>query len=298
MMKYIFHGAAILAMSAEAPLIRRLKDGAEVFSRNQRRLARFVLANYQSVAFATVSQLAQQSGVSEATIVRFAKALDFSGYPAFQKEIRRLVRADLQGVERFKLGAVRNAPGQAPLDVITEKERENISALYESHDPHAFGKALQVLRRASEVVVAGTRSTAPLAYHLWFALNKIEVAATLVAAITSDTYDYLSRLDRRACVVLIGFPRYLREHVKLLEFAKRRKLATLTVTDSVFSPLQGEVSLYAPAESASFVAFHCAPLVLLNALVHELSVAHSTRTLAALKRFEAVADSQEYFVKE
>jgi DNA-binding MurR/RpiR family transcriptional regulator len=59
----------------------------------------------------------------------------------------------------------------------------------------------------------------------------------------------------------------------VLEFARSRRLATLTVTDSTFSPLRGQVSLYAPAESASFVAFHCAPLVLLNALVHELSVA-------------------------
>ncbi|MEO7728846.1 MAG: MurR/RpiR family transcriptional regulator [Burkholderiales bacterium] len=285
-------------MQAELPLIRRLKDGAEAFSKNQRVLARHVLANHQSVAFATVSQLAEQSGVSEATIVRFAKALEFSGYPAFQQEIRRLVRAELRGAERFKLGAARNVPKSTPLDAITDKERENISALYHSFDAPAFGKALQMLRAASEVVVVGTRSTAPLAYHLWFALNKIAVPATRISTISSESYDYLSRVDQRACVVVIGFPRYLREQVTLLEFAKGRKLATLTVTDSAFSPLQGKVSLYAPAESASFVAFHCAPLVLLNALVHELSMADEKKTLAALDRFEAVADSGEYFLKE
>ena len=99
-------------------------------------------------------------------------------------------------------------------------------------------------------------------------------------------------------MVVIGYPRYLREQVKLLEYAKSRKLATLTITDSVFSPLQGGVSLYAPAESASFVAFHCAPLVLINTLVHELSVADKAKTLAALERFDAVAESQNYFVKD
>ncbi len=285
-------------MNAATPLIRRLNDGADGFSKNQRMLARYVLANYQSVAFATVAQLADQSGVSEATIVRFAKALDFSGYPGLQKEIRRLVRAELRGVERFKLGAARKAPARTPLDLITEKERENISALYDSHDPQAFGKALSMLRAAPEVVVVGTRSTAPLAYHLWFALNKIAVNATRVSTISSETYDYLSRVDKRACVVVIGFPRYLREQVRVLEFAKSRKFATLAITDSTFSPLRGQVSLYAPAESASFVAFHCAPLVLLNALVHELSVMDEKKTLAALDRFESVAESQEYFLKE
>jgi DNA-binding MurR/RpiR family transcriptional regulator len=287
-------------MSAATPLIRRLNDGADAFSKNQRVLARYVLANYQSVAFATVAQLATQSGVSEATVVRFAKALDFPGYPGLQKEIRRLVRAELRGVERFKLGTAHKdkAPARTPLDRITEKERENIAALYDSYDPHAFAKALSMLRTAPEVVVVGTRSTAPLANHLWFALTKIAVDATLVTTISSETYDYLSRVDKRACVVVIGFPRYLREQVRVLEFAKSRRLATLTITDSTFSPLRGHVSLYAPAESASFVAFHCAPLVLLNALVHELSVADEKKTLAALDRFESVAESQEYFLKE
>src|SRR5215218_1639031 len=146
-------------MAIEAPLMRRLKEGADAFSKNQRVLARHVLANHQAVAFSTVSELAQQSGVSEATIVRFAKALDFSGYPAFQKEIRRLVRAELPGAARFRLGATPKPAASTPLDAVADKERENISALHEAFDARAFDRAVHMLRRASNVFVVGTRST-------------------------------------------------------------------------------------------------------------------------------------------
>jgi DNA-binding MurR/RpiR family transcriptional regulator len=285
-------------MPNNTPLMRRLRDDASTFSRNQRALARYVLANYESVAFATVSELAEQAGVSDATIVRFAKALEFSGYPAFQQEIRRMVRAELRGAERFRRGVEPKPTARTPLDIVIEKERENISALHGSHDAKAFAKALRMLRTASRVLVVGTRSTASLACHLWFALSKLEIDATRVLTITSETYDLVSRTDSRTCVVLTGFPRYLREQVELLEFARRRKLATLTITDSTFSPLQGDVSLYAPAESASFVAFHSAPLILINALVHELSAADKAQTLEALNRFEAVAESRDYFIQE
>src|SRR5262249_54234631 len=122
--------------------------------------------------------------------------------------------------------------------------------------------------------------------------------AIRVTTISSETYERLSRLDTKACVVVIGFPRYLREQVKLLEAARARRLATLSITHSTFSPLRADVTLHGPAEPASFVAFHCAPLILINALVHEVSVADSTRTLEALKQFEAVAEHQQYFVKE
>ncbi len=285
-------------MPADHPLIRRLKEGADHFSPNQRVLARYVLGNHQTVAFSTISQFAELAGVSEASVVRFAKVLDFSGYPALQKEIRRLVRAELRGVERFRLGEARNGAARTPLDLVADKERDNLAALYETFDARAYAKALAMLRGAGEIVVAGTRSATPLAYQLWFALAKIGYRTTRVSAITPETYDHLSRVDKDACVVVIGYPRYLREQVRLLEYAKSRKLATLTITDSVFSPLQGSVSLYAPAESASFVAFHCAPLVLINTLVHELSVADKAKTLAALERFDAVAESQNYFVKD
>lgn len=284
-------------MPAETPLMRRLENGADTFSPNQRVLARYVAANYQSVAFATITELAAQSGVSEATIVRFAKALDFSGYPAFQKEVRRIVRAELPGAERFRLGAKSQTAARTPLDLVADKERENISALHEAFDAKAFDKAREMLRRASRVLVVGTRSTAALACHLTFALDKLAIDATRVLTVSSETYDLVSRLDQRACVVVIGFPRYLRELVDLLDFAKSRKLRTLAITDSAFSPLRAEVNLYAPAESASFVAFHCAPLILVNALVHEISVADGARTLETLDRFETVADSRRYFIQ-
>ena len=284
-------------MPPEATLLRRLEESAGAFSTNQRVLARYVAGNYQSVAFATITELAAQSGVSEATIVRFAKALDFSGYPAFQKEIRRLVRAELPGVERLKLGARAKPAAATPLDLVMDKERENIAALHESFDASAFRKAREMLRDASQVLVAGTRSTAALACHLSFALNKLAIDTTRALSITSETYDFASRLGERAVVIVIGFPRYLRETGDLLEFAKSRGSRTLTITDSAFSPLKGDVSLYAPAESASFVAFHCAPLILVNALVHELSVADGERTLEALDRFEDVAEERRYFVK-
>jgi DNA-binding MurR/RpiR family transcriptional regulator len=286
------------SMPAATPLLRQLHEDAEKLSRNQRVLARFILANYQNVAFWTVTELAAQSGVSEATIVRFAQRLNFAGYPALQKEIRRMLRADLQGMERFQLGAAQATPGSAPLDPITRKERENLSALYDAFDPKGFGRAVKALRTASEVVVVGTRSTASLAYHLSFALGKLAIKTTRVTSISSETFDLLTRLDRRACVLVIGFPRYLRELVAVLTFSRQRKLRTVSITDSAFSPLKGDVTIYAPAESASFVAFHCAPLVLINALVHALGIADSNRTMVALEQFETVAQAQGYFAKE
>jgi DNA-binding MurR/RpiR family transcriptional regulator len=281
--------------AAASPLLSRLKGAADSLSRNQRLLARYVLANYQSVAFSTISELARDASVSEATVVRFARALQFTGYPDLQKEIRRLVRADLKGTERFRLSDGERNGRQGSLERVWQKEVENLTALREAHDPRALRHAVQLITGAVETLVVGTRSTASLAHHLWFGMDKLALPVTRVTAITTETYDSLGRLDRRACAIVIGFPRYLREQVELLAFAREQGVRTVTITDSVFSPLKGEASLYAPAESATFVAFHSAPLVLVNTLLHELSLVDRARTLEALNRFETVAESRRYF---
>jgi DNA-binding MurR/RpiR family transcriptional regulator len=277
-------------MAAEAALIEVIKSRAETLSPSQRRLARHIVDNYQSVAFSTVSDLSRLSGVSEATVVRFAAALGFPGYAALQQEVRRVVRADLKGTDRFELTRARKPVAKGPLQTVVAKELENIAHLGETADASAMAAASRRLRSAPEVLVIGARATESLATHLWFALDKLRLPVSRLSATGADAMNRVARLGPGACIVVIGFPRYLRELVDLLAFARRRGLKTVVVTDSPFSLLKGDINLFVQAESSSFVAFHCAPLILINTLIDEISRADAKATLKALRDFDALAD--------
>lgn len=267
----------------------------EGMSRAQRALANYVLRNYQQVAFSTITELARAADVSEATVVRFANTLGYSGYPPFQKEVRRIVRADLNGTDRFKLTAEPAASGDDPLSAAIRAETGNIGHLEETLDRGALQHAAIAIRQARDVLIVGERSTAPLAQHLWFALDKLRLPVQRVLAVDLDAYQRLDRMEPGSCVVVIGFPRYLRSLVAFLDAAAARKLTTIAVTDSPFSALRAGIGLYAPAESASFVAFHAAPLILLNALIDSIGRADHQAALEALQRFEQLADRVGFF---
>src|SRR5699024_6502634 len=113
--------------------------------------------------------------------------------------------------------------------------------------------------------------------------------------IDSDAYEQVSSIDDTGCVVAFGFPRYLSEIMDIVDLAKERGCDIVMITDSPFSPLRGSVTLYAPVESASFFAFHCAPLVLIATLLSEIARGDPERTLAALDRFETLAERQGLF---
>lgn len=284
-------------MDANKDLFERLKDHAEGYSPQQKAVAKFILSNYQRVAFTTIKELARLSAASEATIVRFVKALGFKGYPEFLREIRRAVRKDLKGHDRFRLASRKGCKSDNLLSRFIAKELENISQLRETFDEETFRKVVASLRNAREVMVIGSRSSASLAHHFWFGLTKIGIKTRRVTAVTTETYDDISRMAPGALIVVIGFPRYLKELSEVLEFAKTRKILTVSITDSFFSSLLGDLSLFCPAESVSFIAFHCAPLLLINALIDALSHTDKDATIQTLDRFEKLADHREYFVK-
>ena len=53
-------------------ILSLLKDNMSEFSKGQKRIAQYILESYDKAAFMTANRLAQNVGVSESTVVRFA----------------------------------------------------------------------------------------------------------------------------------------------------------------------------------------------------------------------------------
>ena len=284
-------------MKPDSFLFDLLKENFEKYSNSQKVLARAILTKYQKVAFLTIKEFAEFTGVSEATIVRFVKLINFGGYLDFQKEIRRILRADLRGQERFKITYSTEKEDKDTISDIIEKEIDNFLYLQKVIDPNNIKKAVSAIRNASEVLVVGTRASASLACHLSFGLSKLEIRTTKILTVSSELFDLLNKLGSNSLVIVIGFPRYVNELLNVLEFCKENKIKTIAVTDSPYSPLVSDINLYSPAESTSFIAFISAPLVLINSVIIELSMMNKNATLSALSKFDKLAEAKKYFAK-
>ena len=69
-------------------LIQRLNHSGKKLSKSHRRIAECIVTHYDKVVFMTASKLGEYVGVSESTVVRFAAALGYSGYPQLQKALQ------------------------------------------------------------------------------------------------------------------------------------------------------------------------------------------------------------------
>ena len=83
-------------------ILHIIENKMEEFSKGQRRIADYILDNYDKAAFMTASRLGSLAGVSESTVVRFAFELGYDGYPNMQKALQEMIRSRLTSTQRIQ----------------------------------------------------------------------------------------------------------------------------------------------------------------------------------------------------
>ena len=269
-------------------LLVRIEEKYHGLSKGQKRLADYVVENYDKAVFLTAARLGEVVGVSESTVVRFAMQLGYKGYPEFQKALEELVRNRLNSIQRMEVAYGRISQSQI-LETVLQSDIEKIKLTLGIIDQSAFNMAIETILNARKIYVVGIRSCAPLASFLTFYLNLVCEDVTAVSTNSaSEVFEQLIRINEEDVIIGISFPRYSMRTLKALEFASNRKAKVITLTDSVHSPmnLYSSCNLIARSDMASIVDSLVAPLSVINALVVALCMKKQKEVVGTLETLE------------
>lgn len=287
-------------MGTQNELVQRLEDGYNKFSKGQKKLADFIREDYDKAAFMTAAKMGEEVGVSESTVVRFATALGYEGYPQFQRALGEMVRTKLNSIQRMEVTYGRISQGEI-LTSVLHSDIEKIKLTMEAIDHESFELAVDTILHAKKIYVIGIRSCAPLASFLGFYLNLICEDVTAVNTnSSSEIFEQLIRIGEDDVIIGISFPRYSMRTLKALEFASNRKAKVITLTDSVHSPmtLYSSCNLIARSDMASIVDSLVAPLSVVNALVVALCMKKQKEVISTLERLEQIWDEYQVYSKD
>ena len=97
----------------------------------------------------------------------------------------------------------------------------------------------------------------------------------------------------------ISFPRYSKQTVKALKYAKSNGANVIAITDSKASPIAkyADSLLLARSNMASFVDSLVAPLSLINALIVAVSIRNIDRVSQTFERLEKVWAEYDVYAK-
>ncbi len=272
-------------------MAQRIARLLPTLTRSHRQMADYVLAHPLQAATMPIDELAATLGVSIATANRFARALEFDGYPQFRAALVLGFETTLAPVEKLRSKLEHPASAADIFASALAESQRNIEQTRQSLDAHSCEQAVEAILKARRICIIGYGASSWLGGLLQRSLDLYCDNVQLLASIESSSYAAraLTRLQPSDLVIAIAYPRYVADTILLARRARDAGVPVLALTDRVTSPLAtlASVALYAHTDSQYFANSEATVLALIEALCS--AVAH--RAKDSLKAATQLAES-------
>ncbi|HIW82277.1 MAG TPA: MurR/RpiR family transcriptional regulator [Candidatus Acetatifactor stercoripullorum] len=287
-------------MERKSGVLSLISEKYAKMSKSHRAVADYILEHYDQAVFMTAAKLGETLGISESTVVRFASAVGYRGYPEFQKALEECVKSKLNDVQRMDAKYGRISQSEVLTSVLTA-DIEKLQHTIQNLDPSAFETAVNIILESDTIYIMGLRSNEPLAAFLHFYLNMIRNRVVLLATTSvSETFEQMIRINEKDCFIGISFPRYSMRTLKAMEFANDRNAKVIAITDSIHSPmnLYSSCNLLARSDMVSIVDSLVAPLSVINALVVALCLKCPQEVRRNLEMLEETWNNYQVYLND
>ena len=278
-------------------LMKLMNEKYKGMSKGQKLLAKYTMENYQKVAFMTASKLGETVGVSESTVVRFANALGFSGYPKFQDSLQELIKTKLTTVERVEMSNVDFSSNSQIVENVLKMDIDNIKETLETLDQSSYEKSVDMLLNAKKVYVMGLRSSIYVAKYLGYYLNYILKDVVIVRMDMGEPVEQLLKMTEGDLLLAVSFPRYSKKTFQVAKFAKDRGANVIALTDSMNAPISkiADVVCTVKNNMVSFVDSLVPAFSLANAIVIGVAMREKEDIVEYFNELENIWDEFEIY---
>jgi len=232
----------------------------------------------------SAAALAEQLGTSDATVVRTAKALGYSGLAELRRALAAYGESPPLG-ERLRR-TLEQTPDDELFPAVIRNHLAALETLTRNVSPQAFQDAVAILAGQERVVWRGVGPSAQLAAYGQLMTQRIGKPSSALVHTGTSFADELLTLEPDDAVVLFAYGR-LQPHVRvLLEHAESLEAPVVLITDVLGRRLEAGVAttLECGRGAPGLFASHGITLVVVEALVLAIAATHQAESEASLAK--------------
>lgn len=216
----------------------------------------------------SVRALAQELGSDPATLLRIINAMGFGAYREFQHYLHELSIAHATSLERMKSTAQAHGRALQELELVVDRDIENLHALRASLDPARLEALAARFHDAERIALFGGDLAITLVHYLEYHLTLLGLPC--LTATTPGRSVHLARILGPGDLALgLSFQQGLRQTIEGLKRARTNGAYCVGISDTHLSPLTrfADEFFLAATESGFFGNSYAAPIALLNSLL-------------------------------
>lgn len=216
----------------------KIRSMYDTLSSSDKKVADYILGHIRSIYATPVARLAEESGVSQVTWIRFCKVLGFTGL----KELKKCLVEELNGT------AVEDAPvGDFPdisqylsaeqmIQSVCNTTVRAVEDTMKILDPRVIEEAAGIIASAKSIRLFGVGASGLVAEDLQSKLIRINLNAFYSKDFHTQLV-YAATLQKEDVVVLFSYSGTTGEVLEVAEAAKKRECRIIAVTQYAKSPL-------------------------------------------------------------
>ncbi|HWE76744.1 MAG TPA: MurR/RpiR family transcriptional regulator [Stellaceae bacterium] len=253
----------------------------------ERRVAQFFRRHREEVLIASAAAMAAKAKTSDATVVRTARGLGYSGLDALRRSLAEEMRQSPSPADRLSrtLNAVGDSPAAA-FQAAIDTHLQCLQSLSANIMPGQFEKVVDALAAARRVVAFGIGPSSAMVDYLAIQLGRFGIEALTLTHTGLLFADDLRKLRDGDVVVIFAYGRVYAEFAALLDSIAALRLRAFLVTDTLADALKKRVEmvLSVPRGRSDMLSMHTATLGFIEALLVGIATQRPRETLGSLQQ--------------
>lgn len=253
-------------------------------TKSQQQVARFLEENPGQAAFLSITELAERIGVSEATIVRYAQVLGFSGFQDLKAAIQETIKDTV------------DCGGSTPVNSVLRQfvglQMEYLQRLVETVDDADLQTISTWIAESETVYLFGDSSGHTPCSAFDFRLTRFGFHTHWIQEDGRRVFNRLLRLGSRDVLIIFAFGRQNSTCSMLLDFARSRQTHTALITDVPYTPMADLAEKVVVVERGLGQHYRtmAVPVVLADALAYMAAEIKGEEALEAKKMLDSIRE--------
>ena len=250
-------------------LAERIKNTE--LTKKQRIIGDYFIKNQERIGNLSALDIANEIGVSDASIIRFSKAIGFEGYADLKNKIYDMLVENSSNkiplTERMRINYEKLKDGDVTEQFI-QKIQDNISDVFSHNSLEDFETIANAMVKGKRRYVIGLRGCKGTAIGFGRLLSFMMPNVTAIVDSECTSISLIQDLEEGDVVLMFVFSRFYKIDLEYLKFAKKNGAQIYLVINDVASILSSYADdiLIVPTDSMNF----CHSITALNVITEYL----------------------------
>lgn len=211
-------------------------------TKGQERIARYMMENQYTICQRSLMDISKEAGVSDASVLRFTRAIGFEGYNDFKAALyaylaeqagANMGHSSLDLSSRLRSGT---AHGENAFQDFLRVSLENIERSLSATSGDTYAHIASSLTASRNVYIFGNRAARSAAEHFARGLRYVKDSVIFLRH-TNDVYPALYGAGSQDVLVYLCISRFYKTDVHICEAAKAAGMRLCLITNMAPSPV-------------------------------------------------------------